>query len=388
MSDALIAAAQAGLAGTPLGSVLGLDGIARSVTGNFWMEDDQADTLASGDVSKFSQVVDWSALEAQDATPVPQPTGYSTRWYVSRLKLGSGQFTNDGAEGNFKPTLLDRVQPYAVYVPTTYKPGQALPLTWILHSLEVNYNQYGALDPQLIQQLCQDRDSICATTEGFGPAGWYYNEAETDFWQVWRSARRRLHPESGPHRDLRLFDGRVGLLQTRLRASRRLRRRAGARWTGGVRGRGLSGSERAGLQRSDLLAGRPEPAVRGQRPLDPLRDRPDLRRRTGAHHRRDRPGPGLRQPDQRYNLFIHTGGDHLVYATEDKFSDAVAALGKPVRTVNPGASASTGIRASTAARWESAPPATTGSAASAHVTTLPVNSRPHRPRCRAGGSER
>ena len=93
----------------------------------------------------------------------------------------------DGSEGNFKPTLLERVQPYSVYVPTTYKPGQKLPLTWILHSLEVNYNQYGGDDPQLIQQLCQDRDSICATTEGFGPAGWYYNEAETDFWQVWRS---------------------------------------------------------------------------------------------------------------------------------------------------------------------------------------------------------
>ena len=94
---------------------------------------------------------------------------------------------NDGSEGNFKPTLLERVQPYSVYVPSTYRPGTPMPLTWILHSLEVNYNQYGALDPQLMQQLCQDRGSICATTEGFGPAGWYYNEAETDFWQVWRS---------------------------------------------------------------------------------------------------------------------------------------------------------------------------------------------------------
>ena len=38
-----------------------------------------------------------------------------------------------------------------------------------------------------MQQLCQDRGSICATTEGFGPPGWYFNEAETDFWQVWHS---------------------------------------------------------------------------------------------------------------------------------------------------------------------------------------------------------
>jgi pimeloyl-ACP methyl ester carboxylesterase len=43
------------------------------------------------------------------------------------------------------------------------------------------------------------------------------------------------------------------------------------------------------------------------------------------------------QLNQRYDLFIHTGGDHLVYATEDRFGDAVAALGNPTRTTDPGA---------------------------------------------------
>ncbi len=170
-TDAQVAAAQALLAATPLGTVLGLDGLARSITGNFWMEDDQADTLATGNVASFSQLVDWSQLASKASTGEPQPTGYSARWYVSRLSLGAGQVVNDGSEGNFQPTLLERVQPYSVYVPTGYKPGHATPLTWIFHSLEVNYNQYGGLDPQLIQQLCQDRGSICATTEGFGPAG-------------------------------------------------------------------------------------------------------------------------------------------------------------------------------------------------------------------------
>jgi pimeloyl-ACP methyl ester carboxylesterase len=187
MTDALVALAQAATASDPVGAALGADGEERQITGNFWMEDDQADTLAGGNVSKFSQTIDWSALAAHDSTPEPQPTGYSARWYVSRLHPGSGQVIDDGAEGNFKPTLLEQVQPYSVCVPTTYRQGQKLPLTWILHSLEVNYNQYGGYDPQLIQQLCQQRDSICATTEGFGPAGWDYDEAETDFWQVWRS---------------------------------------------------------------------------------------------------------------------------------------------------------------------------------------------------------
>ncbi len=42
------------------------------------------------------------------------------------------------------------------------------------------------------------------------------------------------------------------------------------------------------------------------------------------------------QLGQRYDLFIHTGADHLIYATEDRFGDAVTALGDPTRTVNPG----------------------------------------------------
>jgi hypothetical protein len=43
------------------------------------------------------------------------------------------------------------------------------------------------------------------------------------------------------------------------------------------------------------------------------------------------------QLGQRYDLFIHTGGDHLAFAVEDRFGDAVAAVGNPVRAVNPGA---------------------------------------------------
>jgi len=39
---------------------------------------------------------------------------------------------------------------------------------------------------------------------------------------------------------------------------------------------------------------------------------------------------------QRYDLFIHTGGDHLAFATEDRFGDVVSALGNPVRRTNSG----------------------------------------------------
>jgi hypothetical protein len=337
MSDALIALAQAKLAATPVGSALGLDGLARSITGNFWMEDDQADTLAGGDVSKFSLLVDWPALAARDTTAAPQPTGYSARWYVSRLSVGSGQVTNDGPEGNFKPTLLDRVQPYAVYVPTGYKPGQAAPLTWILHSLEVNYNQYGGLDPQLIQQLCQDRGSICATTEGYGPGGWYYNEAETDFWQVWRSLADSFSLD--PQRTVISGYSMGGWASYKL-AFEHPDDFAGALVLDGpvVCGveayPGISGPAASdpacsqdGQSRPFVANGRWVPYVIDQTYADELVPTTGVVAQAQAFD-------DLRQ---RYNLFIHTGGDHLAFATEDRFGDVVAALGNPVRTTDPGA---------------------------------------------------
>jgi hypothetical protein len=43
------------------------------------------------------------------------------------------------------------------------------------------------------------------------------------------------------------------------------------------------------------------------------------------------------QLGQRYNLFLHAGADHLVFATEDRFGDVVTALGAPTLATNPGA---------------------------------------------------
>ena len=166
--------------------------------GNYWMEDHQAEALAAGDVSAFGADVAWSELAARRATPEPLVTGWSNRWYVSSLDLGQGVVEDEGGgTGDLRPNFLGRVQPYGVYVPTTYRPGTPMPLTWMLHSLSVQHNQYGALDPRQVLQTCEDRRSICATTLGRGPDMWYFDEAETDFWEVWNRLARTysLDPE-------------------------------------------------------------------------------------------------------------------------------------------------------------------------------------------------
>lgn len=334
---AQVAAAQQLLSATPLGGALGLGGIASSVEGNFWMENDQADTLGSGDVSKFSLPVDWSQLSAGTTTPESQPTGYSARWYASRLSPGAGQVVNDGNEGNFKPTLLERIQPYAVYVPTTYKPGHAMPLTWIEHSLEVNYNQYGALDPQLIQQLCQDRGSICATTEGFGPAGWYYNEAETDFWQVWRALAQAYTLD--PARTVITGYSMGGWASYKL-AFEHPDDFAGAFSMDGpvVCGIEFYPGEKGNAFSDPACSqdGQSKPFIGNARWIPYVMDHTfadELVPVQGVISQ----AQVFDKLGQRYDLFIHTGGDHLAFATEDRFGDAVARVGMPVRKVNPGA---------------------------------------------------
>lgn len=154
--------------------------------GNYWMEDHQADALAQGDVSAFAQDLVWRELARKVATPEPVVRGWSNRWFVSRLELGQGVVEDTGSgAGDLRPNFLGRVQPYGVYVPTSYRPGTPMPLTWMLHSLSVQHNQYGALDPMQVRQTCEDRGSICATTLGRGPDMWYFDEAEVDFWEVW-----------------------------------------------------------------------------------------------------------------------------------------------------------------------------------------------------------
>jgi pimeloyl-ACP methyl ester carboxylesterase len=191
-TDALVAAFQKQAAATPLLDQVGADGLARFVTGNFWMEDHQADALATGDVSAFSAKVDWSRLASGAATREPRPRGYSNRWYASRLDLGDGVLVGADHDLDLRPNFLSRIQPYSVYVPRDVPAGKRMPLTWVLHSLGVNHNQYAALNPMLMKRLCEDRGSVCAGILGRGPDGFYLDEAEVDYWSVWREVAEAL----------------------------------------------------------------------------------------------------------------------------------------------------------------------------------------------------
>ena len=167
------------------------------VSDNFWDDDTQAEALTTGNVSAFSAQLDWAELAARKTTPEPAPTGWSDRWYVSSISEGQGKSTNVAALANEEPAYFGSVQPYAIYVPTTYRPGHPVPLTFLLHSLTQNQNQYAATTPKFSQEACQARSSICVTTLGRGPSGFFINDAQLDFWEVWHdvAAHYSLDPE-------------------------------------------------------------------------------------------------------------------------------------------------------------------------------------------------
>jgi pimeloyl-ACP methyl ester carboxylesterase len=157
---------------------------------NFWSDQAQAAALTDGDVTQFSLAVPWDELADRATTDEPVVKGTSTRWYVSSVELGQGVAETDVL--STEPQFLGRVQPYSVCLPATYAPGRKLPLTLLLHSLALGQNQFAAIDPRLLHQVCDGRDSVVVTPLARGPSCWYFDEGELDVWEVWARVAEQL----------------------------------------------------------------------------------------------------------------------------------------------------------------------------------------------------
>ncbi len=301
------------VARTPEVGPVGGAGATVLVTGNFWAEDDQAATLATGKVAKFSELVHWEQLARHVRTAPPLVRGYSDRWYVTSLRLGQGVASTVDAN----PAYLSRIQPYAVYVPRNYTGRRPLPLTWLLHSLDVNYNQYGAIDPRQIKEECQDRDSICVSPEGFGADGGWAGDAEHDFWQVWHemAVGFRLNPNRTVISGYSM--GGIGSFEIGLTYP--------SAFSESMPLDGLDDSACSGTNRS--ANARWEPFVISNAAAD--EESPWTDAETEASD--------FQAAGNRYKFFTTTLPEHNVTAAADGFSTQIAALGgTPLATSNPG----------------------------------------------------
>jgi pimeloyl-ACP methyl ester carboxylesterase len=303
---------------------------------NFWMDQAQADALTQGDVSPFSLTVPWPELASGTTVDEPVVIGMSTRWYVSSVELGQG--IADADLLSTEPQFLGRVQPYSVCVPPTFEPGRKLPLTLLLHSIAMGKNQFAAVNPELLQQICDGRDSVVATPLGRGPACWYLDEGELDLWEVWARVAEQLGTE--PNRTVIAGFSMGGYAAYRV---------------------GLTYP--AVFSQAVVLAGPPACGVRLVPGLDMAADLdPDSHcAREGetwpllrnarwlpfviVHGLLDELVPifsvvpqvlRLDRLGYRYRFTLYPAEDHIVLAAQGKFGDAVAHMGTELRQADPG----------------------------------------------------
>lgn len=138
----------------------------------------QAVALAARDISDLHADISFAKLRSRVSESRVPASGHLNRLFVSHLDLG------EGAQPT-RPMFLGKIQPYAVYVPTTYKKGRPAPMHLYLHSLAAGYNQYAVFAPNSLVQLGEERGSFLLTPEGRGPDGWYHDEAEVDVFEAW-----------------------------------------------------------------------------------------------------------------------------------------------------------------------------------------------------------
>lgn len=296
-------------------------------TGNSWADADQADTLATGNVSKFSQTVEWSQLADRVVSQPPLVYGWSQRWYTTAFPYGQGEATGAMTQ----PQTLGRIQPYAIYVPTGWNGHSPIPLTWDLHAAGENYLSPADAQPRFTRELCQDRKTICASPEGFGPVGFYTGTAENDFWQVWRQLA--LAFDLDPTRTV-ITGYSMGGFGTYLLSASYPSDFSEAMPLDGAYDVGCSTLSNEG-QSEFIEPAAPDrtpnihwvPLVASSAYADELSLLPN---ETILIQR-------LESSADRFNFFFTTGGEHVATLVEDGFSTQVAALnGTPAATVEPG----------------------------------------------------
>jgi len=155
-----------------------------------WFEDKQSRALADRGTGSFFADVDFAKLAAGASEDLHSPPGREqARIYASSLGLP------EGVKSDF-PAYGGQLQPYIVTVPPGYDPAKPAGLTFSLHSLGGTYTQYAVFSPNQLRQFGDQRQNLVVTTLGRGTNGWYTDEAEADFFEVWADVARRFSLDS------------------------------------------------------------------------------------------------------------------------------------------------------------------------------------------------
>jgi len=163
-----------------------------------WWEDEQADALASGDITRFGQTVDTADLRHEVTRRARVAPGTIVeRVYISATPLGEG-VSDTGVPGpGAAPgspaqsisqafTMLGKYQPYGFYEPTGPAPhGLELALHGLAENHAARFYFPGFASPRRFATVMgEDRNRIIASPLGRGWRGWYSSYSERDVMDV------------------------------------------------------------------------------------------------------------------------------------------------------------------------------------------------------------
>jgi hypothetical protein len=184
--------------------------------------------VSAGEPTRYAHVLDFDGLRSGRTWDDIPTHGLMYRIFASRLASvsvlqdtadheGSGNTAIDAAlapalpkprserEGvdrsSIRAQLLSPLQPYALYVPSGYRPGRPTKLTFSLHGRDGAYwwigDQADGGERYKVSQFGEDRDSIVLAPAARGADGWYIGDLEYDVFEAWNDAARHfsLDPE-------------------------------------------------------------------------------------------------------------------------------------------------------------------------------------------------
>jgi hypothetical protein len=152
--------------------------------GNVNPDNDQAVALRDNAPTRYARDLDFDAMSSGADRTTVQVTGRQIRMFPSRLDLGEGRDLDEF------PAYNGQLQPYALYVPSTYRAGTPAGLTLSLHSLGQHYWQYQ--HGVLFEQQGEQRGNLVLSPMARGDDGWYQNEAEYDVFEAWNDVARHF----------------------------------------------------------------------------------------------------------------------------------------------------------------------------------------------------
>jgi len=151
-----------------------------------YREHAQANALAERDIAEFGADVDFGKLRAGVCEQSVPDSGLRTRLYASRYELGEGVEVEErdykSQHTSIVHVLLNRIQPYSVYVPEGYQPEGENPLHVVLHGGGGVYTDVGR--ENYLRQLGEQRDAVVVVPEARGPNLFYDDEGLLDVFEV------------------------------------------------------------------------------------------------------------------------------------------------------------------------------------------------------------